>query len=87
VLRDGRIGGVWDMEERQGRLDVKVALFDPADRRTWREVDRAAERIAKAIGASQHRVLRCPLPPPFTAGAAGRIRSPLQGIEGERPDL
>lgn len=86
VLRDGRIGGVWDMEERQGRLDVKVALFDPADRRTWREVDRAAERIAKAIGASQHRVLRCPLPPPFTAGAAGRIRSPLQGIEGERPD-
>jgi len=87
VLRDGRIGGVWDMEERQGRLDVKVALFDPADRRTWREIDRVAERLAEAIGAAQHRVLRCPLPPPFTAGAAGRIRSPLEGIEGERPDL
>ncbi len=86
VLRDGRIGGVWDLEERQGRLDVKVALFDPADRRTWREVDRAAERLAKAIGAGPYRVLRCPLPPPFTAGAS-RLRSPLQGIEGERPDL
>jgi len=86
VLRDGRIGGIWDMEERQGRLDFKVALFDPADRRTWREVDRAAERIAKAIGAGPYRVLRCPLPPPFTAGS-NRLRSPLQGIEGERPDL
>lgn len=86
VLRDGRVGGIWDIEERQGRLEVKVALFDPADKKTWREVDRAAERLAKAIGAGPHRVLRCPLPPPFTAGAS-RLRSPLQGIEGERPDL
>lgn len=86
VLRDGRVGGVWDIEERQGRLDVKVALFDPADKKTWREVDRAAERLAKALGPGPYRVLRCPLPPPFTAGTT-RLRSPLQGIEGERPDL
>ena len=82
ILRDGRIGGIWDFEEKAGRLELKVALFEPADRRTWREIERAAEPLAKALGTGAPRLLRCPPPAPAAAGA-GRQRSPLRDVEGE----
>jgi hypothetical protein len=82
ILRDGRIGGIWDFEERGGRLELKIALFDPADKRTWREIERAAEPLAKALGTGAPRLLRCPPPPPSGAGP-GCHRSPLRDVEGE----
>ncbi|MGQ0603196.1 MAG: winged helix DNA-binding domain-containing protein [Anaerolineales bacterium] len=87
VLLAGRVAGVWDMQEERKALTLKIALFEPADRRVWRAVRRAAEELARELSAGDLktvRILRCPPSLPITGHS--QFYSPLRDNTGELDD-
>lgn len=82
LLVDGRVGGVWDMSEDKGSLEVKAALFEPDDDSVWQALADEAARLAQAAGASSFRVLRCDTSPDLKTGARNLFMSPLKDVVG-----
>ena len=82
LLIDGQVGGVWDMVEAKGSLEVKAALFDSGDDAVWQGLADEAARLAQAAGFTSFRLLRCDTSPDLKSGARNLFMSPLKDVMG-----
>jgi len=89
ILLDGRLAGVWDLEEERQGLTLKAAFFESPPPEAWAALRQAAEALGAAVSgagtapARPLQVLRCPPPPSLAGAPQNRFHHPLREMPGE----
>lgn len=76
ILLDGRVVGVWDLEEEE--LTVKIHLFKKVENNLLTEIYSKAEEIGKFINGEEVKIIKCNSMTPLTRRTAGGFMSPLK---------
>ena len=82
VFWNGHIVGIWDFEELEKRLRVKLALLTDLPPAGWKTVRGIGTRMARLIGKKDLVLERCPPPRPLSEGRRNPYLAPLKGVSG-----
>lgn len=77
ILLDGRVVGVWDLEEGKEQF-VKILFFEKVENRVLTEIYSKAEKIGKFITGGEVKIKECDSMVPLTQRTAGGFMSPLK---------
>ncbi len=78
ILVDGRIFGIWDIEERHEPI-VKIFLLEKVNPEVSKEISSKAKKIGRFISGKEVQVNRCRSMVPLTERTMGGFMSPLKG--------
>jgi len=78
ILKDGRIVGVWDFDEKQ-EPTVKIHLFEKVKSVVLKEISSEAKKIGKFISGKEVQIKQCRSMVPLTERTMGGFMSPLKG--------
>ena len=82
IFLNGRAVGVWDFEELERRLRVKLAPLTELPRAAWQQARKIGQEMARMIGKKDLILELCPSPRPLSEGKRNQFLSPLKGVSG-----
>ena len=77
ILMDGKIIGVWDIEEKP-KARIKLFFFADVDKGIKKKIHSKAKNIGMFITGRKVQIKECPDMVPLTKRTAGSMMSPLK---------